>query len=291
MPVSPARPKGPPLNALRAFESAARLGGFAAAADELCVTSGAISQHIRTLEDWTGMPLFDRRSHGVRLTAEGRRLLPEFSKAFDAMGGAVRALRDVSPDRVVTIAALPAIAQLWLQPRLGQFRAALPDVNLSVVVVETPPNLERDLYDLSLFMRDPKTCATGLLLAHDRLTPVCAPSVAKSLTNPSDLADATLLHDEVWSNDWARWAQSSGVSLSHPERGPRFSLYSMAVEEAKAGAGVLIGHSALLGLACEAGTLVAPFAASLSAPDAFIADIATGPFETQIRAVLERLAE
>ena len=68
MPVSPPRPKGPPLNALRAYEAAARLGGFAAAAEELCVTPGAISQHIKTLEDWAGAPLFLRRSHGVRLT-------------------------------------------------------------------------------------------------------------------------------------------------------------------------------------------------------------------------------
>lgn len=291
MPVSPSRPKGPPLNSLRAFESAARLGGFAVAADELGVTPGAVSQHIRNVEGWAGTALFERRSHGVRLTAEGRRLLPEFSSAFDAMGSAIRALRDVSPDRVVTIAALPSIAQLWLQPRLAQLRAAMPDVNLSIVVTETPPDLERDLYDLSFFMRDPSDCPSGVILAQDTLTPVCAPPIAANLSNPSDLAQVTLLHDEVWRNDWAVWAHSTGVNLGRPEQGPRFSLYSMAVEEAKAGAGVLIGHSALIGPALAAGTLVAPFAVAVPTAHALIADIATGPFETQIRAVLHHLSE
>ena len=85
MPVSPPHPKGPPLNALRAFEAAARLGGFKAAAEELCVTPGAISQHIKSLEEWAGATLFERRSQGVVLTALGMKLGKEFSQAFDSM--------------------------------------------------------------------------------------------------------------------------------------------------------------------------------------------------------------
>ena len=84
MSVSPPRPKGPPLNALRAFEAAARLGGFALAAEELSVTPGAVSQHIRALEDWAGVALFERRAQGVRLTPEGAALAPRFARAFDA---------------------------------------------------------------------------------------------------------------------------------------------------------------------------------------------------------------
>ena len=289
MPVLPPRPKGPPLNALRAFEAAARLGGFSAAADELCVTAGAISQHIRTLEDWTGQPLFERRSHGVRLTDEGRRLLPQFTQAFDAIGAAVRGLRDLSKDRIVTIAALPSVAQLWLQPRLGKFRAALEGANLSVTVAEFPPNLDRDLFDLSLYMREPKDSKDGIVLAQDTLTPMCAPDLAANLSKPDHLVDHTLLHDEVWADDWPRWVNETGVTLSRPEDGPRFSLYSMAVEEAKAGAGVLIGHTALLDSALANGTLVMPFAASLKSRSALIADIATGPFEHTLRALLNDL--
>lgn len=95
MAISPPRPKGPPLNALRAFEAAARLGGFAAAADELCVTSGAIAQHIKSLESWAGADLFERRSQGVRLTALGSAVAAQFSAAFDGLGEAVHSLRSV----------------------------------------------------------------------------------------------------------------------------------------------------------------------------------------------------
>lgn len=291
MPVTPMRPKGPHLNCLRAFEAAARLGGFALAADELGVTPGAISQHIRTLEDWAGLKLFERRSHGVRLTVEGGGLLPLFTKAFDAVGDAVRAVRDVSPDRLITIAALPGIAQLWLQPRLAKIREALPDVNLSVVVIEAPPNLSRDLFDLSLYMRPPHECPTGMVIARDTLTPMCAPALAAKLTRASDLARANLLHDEAWSDDWASWAAANDVPLSNIDKGPRFSLYAMAVEEAKAGAGVVMGHTALLASVLNAGTLVAPWAAQVPSDNALVADIALGPFEHALRAVLGQLSD
>ena len=112
MPVSPPRPKGPPLNALRAFEAAIRLGGFAQAADELCVTPGAISQHIKALEDWAEAPLFERRSQGVVPTEFGLSLAEPFATAFDSIGQAVRHLRSGAQQETIHIAALPSVAQL-----------------------------------------------------------------------------------------------------------------------------------------------------------------------------------
>ena len=108
--LEPVRPKGPPLNALRAFESAARLGGFAAAASELCVTPGAITQHIKTLEAWVGAPLFKRHSKGVVLTTLGESTFNEFVQAFDQLGSAVQNLRSRAAPDTVRIAALPSIA-------------------------------------------------------------------------------------------------------------------------------------------------------------------------------------
>lgn len=283
MPVAPPRPKGPPLNALRAFEAAARLGGFAAAAEELGVSPGAVSQHIRTLEDWTGTPLFDRRSQGVRLTEAGRKLRPTLTHAFDMLGMAVRDLRALRPQAVLHIAALPSIAQLWLQPRLPSLRAALPGVSLSVSAIETPPTLSRDLFDLTLYMRDPDTAPTGLRVAPDALVPVCAPELAARLQNPADLSGETLLHDESWIQDWPTWAESTGTTLPNAADGPRFSLYAMAVAEAKTGAGVLIGHEALLAPALADGSLVAPFPARVPARAALMAELAPGPFEAPLR--------
>lgn len=277
MPVAPPRPKGPHLNALRAFEAAARLGGFAAAADELGVTPGAISQHIRSLEAWAGGPLFRRGAQGVRLTAAGEALVPGFVAAFDAMGEAVRALRAVAPRPRISIAALPSVAQLWLQPRLPALRAALPGMELSVTVLEQPPNLLREMFDVTLFMRDPRTVEGGLVLARDCIAPVCAPGLAERLRHPSDLSGHTLIHDESWSGDWAAWARATGAEIGDASRGTHFSLYGMAVAEAESGAGVLLGHLPLLDRALAAGRLVLPFDAVVPIDLSLVAEIAPGP--------------
>lgn len=110
MNAAPRQPKGPHLNALRAFESTARLGSFTAAAEELNVTPGAIAQHVKSLEAWAVSPLFVRHTRGVTLTPLGEELLPDFTRAFDHLSEAVQALRTKAAPQKVKIATLPAIA-------------------------------------------------------------------------------------------------------------------------------------------------------------------------------------
>ncbi|UXX83342.1 LysR family transcriptional regulator [Roseovarius pelagicus] len=270
MSVSPPRPKGPPLNALRAFEAAARLGGFAAAAEELSVTPGAISQHIRSLEDWTGALLFERRSQGVRLTAAGAALLPGFTDAFNQMGQAVRALRALGNMRTLHIAVLPSVAQLWLAPRLPALRAALPGARISISALEMPPNLDREMFDLSLFLREPTGTQQEDILADDWILPVCCPTLAAGIAEPSDLTGHTLLHDAIWAGDWAHWTQAVGCELPDGEDGPQFSLYALAMAEAQSGAGVLMGHEVLVSRALEHGELVAPLPNRVSTGKALV---------------------
>src|SRR6218665_3995901 len=112
MPVAPPRPRSIPLNALRAFEAAARLGSFVAAAQELGVTPGAVAAHIKGLEAEIGAPLFERQKRGIMATALAQRVLPDFIAAFDALGTAAQALRREAAPQQVHIAALPAVAQL-----------------------------------------------------------------------------------------------------------------------------------------------------------------------------------
>ena len=276
MSVSPPRPHGPPLNALRAFEAAARLGGFAQAADELSVTPGAISQHIKTLEDWTGTALFQRRAHGVTLSEAGATLLPHFTLAFDQLGIAIRALRAITPQPTLHIASLPSVAQLWLSPRLPALRKALPHIKLSVTAVETAPNLQREVFDLSLFIRAPSGSGAEMILAEDRIYPVCAPQIAAMITSEADLASQVLLLDDRWANDWQLWADGSGHLPVDTSRASRFSLYSLALDEAKNGAGILIGHDCLVADALAAGTLVRPFAESVPTGKALVLDVADG---------------
>ncbi|MGB3315136.1 MAG: LysR family transcriptional regulator [Albidovulum sp.] len=255
MPVAPPRPKGLPLNALRAFEAAARLGGFAAAAIELGVTAGAVTAHVKALEDSLGAPLFERHAQGVRLTGLGARVLPAFTRAFDALGLAVQSLRTEAAPRTVHIATLPAIAQLWLSPRLPAIRAAAPEITISITAMETPPDLKRAPFDFNLFYR---RGGAGQGLTPDVIFPVCAPALADRLTRPEDLAGLPCLADSVWADDWRLWARAAGLEAFSP-RGPVFSLYALAVEEAVNGAGVLMGHGALVAAHLASGALVAPF--------------------------------
>lgn len=256
MSVLPARPKGPHLNAMRAFEAAARHVSFVAAAEELSVTPAAISQHVKTLEAWAGVALFRRHAQGVALTEAGHALVGDFVLAFDAVATAMHRLRNLHPNAEIHIAALPSIAQLWLPKRLARIREAWPHLSFSVTAMETPPRLSRELYDMSIFFTEPKGEPDQIVLARDQIVPVCAPSFAHRIQTAADLDAVALLHDQTWKEDWATWATLSKNRLSDATKGPKYSLYSLAVEEAKAGAGVLMGHVCLLEEPLATGRLV-----------------------------------
>lgn len=258
MSVNPPRPRGPHLNAMRCFETAARLGGFAAAAEELCVTAGAVSQQVNALEDWIGAPLFERRSQGVVLTALGGKVAREFTDAFNALGGALHSLRSSAPDVPINIAALPAIAQLWLSPRLPRVREAFPLQSISITALETAPNLSREVFDFSLFLGVPNGAPTQRVIVEDIIFPVCVPELARQIKTAKDLVNMPLILDSTWAEDWPLWhAQTGGQGVIEP-RGERFSLYSLALEEARSGAGVMMGHACLVERDLACGTLVAP---------------------------------
>jgi DNA-binding transcriptional LysR family regulator len=253
MPVAPPPLTRLPLNALRAFEAAARTGAFTLAAAELGVTSGAVTAHVKALEDRLGAALFERQARGVRLTALGLAAVEELTGAFDALAGAEARLRALALPKEVHIATLPAIAQLWLSPRLPALRAAAPEISVSITALEAPPNLKRSLHDLSLF---PGT-GGGVLVAEDALFPVCSPALAARLGRVEDLGAVPCLSDTAWDRDWEVWLAAVGAKVA--VRGPVFSLYALAVEEAVNGAGVLMGHGPLVAGHLARGALVAPF--------------------------------
>ena len=263
MPVAPPPLTRLPLNALRAFEAAARTGAFTLAAAELGVTPGAVTAHVKALEERLGAPLFERQARGVRLTALGLAAVEELTGAFDALAGAEARLRALALPQEVHIATLPAIAQLWLSPRLPALRAAAPEISVSITALEAPPNLKRSLHDLSLFPAD----RGGRLVARDELFPVCAPGLAARMAKVEDLGSVPCLSDTAWDRDWAVWLQAVGAELA--VRGPVFSLYALAVEEAVNGAGVLMGHGPLVAGHLERGALIAPFRQRVTLPAGF----------------------
>lgn len=267
MPLAPPRPRLPSLNALRAFEAAARCESFTKAAEELAVTAGAVTQQIRQLEAWLGIKLFDRLAQGVALTPAARAALPRLSRGFDTLAHAVQDLRAAHESRALAIAALPCLAQLWLSPRLPTLQQAFPGLLVSITALEQPPDLRREPYDLAIFYLE-EAPATSLTLGRDAILPVCAPAIAERIGSIEDLAGETLLHDAVWRGDWARWLDSAGAPKSFdPRSGPAFSLYALALDAALSGAGVLMGRMSLIRPHLDAGRLAVPFEQALAMPD------------------------
>ena len=267
MAIAPPRPKPAPLNALRAFEASARLGGFSAAAQELCVTPGAVAQQVKQLERWAGAPLFNRKAQGLELSTLGRQVAADLSKAFDLVGMTSQKLRRLARPTRIAIAALPSIAQLWLSPRLPEIRSANPELEISVTAMEERPNLRREPYDIAIFFIDDSEIerdATLQVLARDRIFPVCTPEIARDLRGYEDLAGHVLLHDSAWRDDWERWFDETCPEIDLSSEGPSHSLYSLALEEARNGAGILLGHEALVSRLIGTGELVHPFDAAVT---------------------------
>ena len=279
--LDPPQATMPPLLALRAFEAAARHESFVAAAAELHVSAGAIAQQIRKLEDWLGHKLFRRLAQRVVLTEAARLALPELSTAFAALRLAAARLADSRPAdgtaQAIRLAALPAIAQCWLAPRLARLRRDLPALEISLTAMDQPPDLTRQNFDAAILWAagDSGGGSGGdhpdldaRLLARDAIAPVCSPAVSAGLKTQADLARATLLHDSVWRDDWRGWLDAAGLRAIDPYRGPAYSLYSLVLQAALDGAGVALGHYPLVAPALAAGRLVAPFGTWRPSPGA-----------------------
>src|SRR5262249_46081820 len=146
--------------------------------------------------------------------------------AMDMLGTAVQTLHAQARPTDIHIAALPAVAQLWLSPRLPKIKRAFPELRVSVTALEGPPNFKRDLLDPGLFYSDQEAPdCDAIVLLRDRLLPVCAPSLQEhaQLSDPADLRNQTLLHDMAWARDWNRWLQAAALDVES-NTGPAYSL-------------------------------------------------------------------
>ena len=198
MSLNPPRPARPPLNALRAFEAAARHRSFVKAADELSVTPGAIAQQVKLLENWTGDRLFDRHARGISLTNLGRTVSEDLTQVFDQLGQVGQKLRVNSSSHEIRIATLPSVAQFWIMPMLPEIRKLLPDTTVSVTAVEIPPNMHREPFDIAIFFEDKARVPESATLTHDEITPVCSPEYARKLTGSKGDFQPVLIHDSTF---------------------------------------------------------------------------------------------
>lgn len=261
-------PRGelPRLDLLRTFESAARLLSFTRAADELALTQSAVSRQIQLLEADVGVPLFERRHRAIVLTDAGRVLLRAVADSLERLRDATASLRATVRLRQVSVTTTPGFASLWLIPRLAQFTASHPQVDVRVSATLDKLDLERSHIDLAVRFL-PFAQATGTPLFEESLVPVCAPALARDparpLRTPADLAQHTLLtldttHEVALSSDWAPWFEIMGLGDVRMRNTLSFSTYGDAIAAAIAGQGVAIGRLPLLDEILREGRLVAP---------------------------------
>ena len=254
----------PPLNALRAFEAAARHESFSAAAEELHVTHGAISHQVKALEEWLGIPLFERRARAVRLTEPGSTYLPVIEGAFNQIHGATTTLVRAKGDGPLHVTTTPAFAVRWLAPRLGRLWQERPDLDLRLHEVPWTSHVDPGTSQADLVVRVGAASGAGLesvLLMAGNVTPMCSPRLlgdGPPVERPDDLLNYRLLHSHSYA-PWQDWFSRSGVSNADVAHGPIFDDTNLAYTAALAAQGVGLLHTALTVEETAAGQLVQPF--------------------------------
>ncbi|MGY4155570.1 LysR family glycine cleavage system transcriptional activator [Bradyrhizobium sp. USDA 4461] len=264
--------KNLPLVALRAFEAAARHCSYSRAADELGLSHGAVSHHLKALEQSLGVGLFRREGQRMVLTEHGQRLAVHASEGFAHL---LRGFEEVRirqrQSRIVTISVLPALASRWLIDRLLEFQELEPDIEVAMTASPLLVDFSRDGIDMGLRYgagRWPRVKTD--LLFDEQLFPVCSPAFneLKKLKSPEDLSKVKLLHDQRI--PWSVWLRSAGLKvLKLPSAGPTYSDAGHLLQAAVAGHGVALARSVLAKPDLEAGRLIRPFEQAVPAEFAY----------------------
>ncbi|MEE9322625.1 MAG: transcriptional regulator GcvA [Granulosicoccus sp.] len=268
-----------PLNALNAFEVAARHRSFSKAAEELNVTPAAISQQIRTLEELLGVRLFHRLSRGLSLTDAGKSGLEKLQDGFRNVNEAVQQIRGEHEHRGLEVWMAPSFAAKWLMPRMHRFVQRHPEIDLRISASpelidndSTSPTLSEDIFkthDIDIAIRfgsgNYPGCHVEKLMPVTAL-PLCSPALFEDknrpLLEPADLAQHTLLHDETpyeGRPDWSSWLQAVGATQVDGRRGLHFNRVSLALAAAVESQGVVLTLEQLAADDISKGRLVAPF--------------------------------
>ncbi len=272
----------PPLNALRAFEVAARCLSFKQAAEELHVTPAAVSQQIKALEHYLGLPLFRRTNRVLQLTPAAQAGLPKVQEGFACLVEAVEQFQERAKSPILTISVAPSLAAKWLVPRLHRFAAVHPDIDMrisaSMALVDgrsraALADFRRDGIDLAIrFGRGKYPGFQVDKLFSVAIVPMCSPRLLEGehpLRKPEDLRHHVLLHDDTLSlddrkPDWNMWLKAAGVRQQvDANRGQHFSHTALALNAALEGQGVVLSIKTLAAADLAAGRLVIPFALSI----------------------------
>ncbi len=246
-----------PLNALQAFESAARTGSFRVAGDELGISPSAISHAVRKLEDLIGAPLFERRGRMVHLNPAGEMLLRYVSSGFDEMRNGMEMVASRSGN-LLRLHCAPSFAAQWLMPRLRGLLAANPGLEIRFAAGIDYPRFQHDEYDADICYGPPRQEGLVVIpLKEEQVTPLCSPELAARIQTPLDLLSADLIESEHKRVRWTTWFEANGIAPPRP-RGLRFERSFMAIAAAVDQLGVTLESTLLAERELASGQLVAP---------------------------------
>ena len=256
------RQRLPPLNALKAFEAAARHESFTRAAEELFVTQGAVSHQVKALEAELGIKLFNRERQRLLITEAGRDYLNVIRDAFDRIAVGTERLLQRQNAGVLTVSTSPDFAAKWLMHRLGHFVEAHTEIDLRVSATLHHVDFAREEVDLAVRHGDGNWPGLDTVkLSSEQLFAVCSPKLLagkRRLSKPADILKFPLIHLNSRS-DWARWLQSVGVDDTKAIHGPVLNRDSMAIDAAINGQGIALARTTLAAWDLIHGRLVRPF--------------------------------
>lgn len=257
-----------PLNALRAFDAAARHRSFKLAADDLAVTPAAISQQIRTLEDYIGVTLFRRSNRELILTDAAKASLQPLTDGFSKLEEAVAALETEKESAMLRVSVSPSFASKWLVPRLARYYERRPNAVVKISATMAITDFQSEEVDIAI------RYGTGQYeklyveeLLRETVVPMCAPGLLdgdKPLKTPEDLIKHTLIHDDSFSEDdsattWPMWLKAAAVVVPEGLPALHFNTHMLAIEAAVAGRGVVLARSSIAEEDVKAGRLVPLF--------------------------------
>ena len=262
----------PSLNALRSFDAAARHQSFTRAAEELCVTQGAVSHQVKALEAELGVKLFNRERTGLVITSAGRDYLAVVRDAFDRITLGTEQLTERQRSGPLAVSTSPDFAAKWLVHRLGRFAAAHPEIELNVSATMHHVDFASEEVDLAI--RHGAGNWPGLdavNLCPEELFPVCSPALLRrhgGIRRPQDVLRFPLLHLND-RRDWSKWLEAAGTSGARPLPGPVLNHASMLIDAAIEGQGVALARTTLAATDLLNDRLARPFSVAIPLSNTF----------------------
>jgi DNA-binding transcriptional LysR family regulator len=277
-----------PLTALRAFEAFGRHGKMSVAADELCVTHGAVSRQVRSLETLVGVRLTQGPRNALKLTDAGQRLAKSLGTTFDEIEAAFLEVR-ASGDRDLHVSCVGTLAMKWLIPRLASFQARHPEISIRVTEAYGPVDFTREPFDAAIRLGETSTLEGATPFLDNFHGPVLSPALAAG-ADLSKLSALPRLHTRPHPQAWAEWAGHAGVMLSEASEHREFEHLFYMLEAAAAGLGVGVSPWIYVAGDIAAGRLVAPFG-FVRTPARFHLVAPEGPAKKSLRAFRDWLLE